>query len=198
MVEEKTTPDSSNILGDKIRMYRQLREMNQIQLADASGINVGTIRKYELGLRKPKPDQLAKIASALNLNVSVFLDISISTIGDVLSLLFAIDEACDMNLNCQVDENGKKTYNISFENIQLQQYLENWLEVKEKYELAKKEIEEDDIDEKIKQIDRIALNTAYREWQIATMASHVSSHEYVTKGFKGLENIKPGFADFIW
>lgn len=198
MVEEKTTPDSSNILGDKIRMYRQLREMNQIQLADASGINVGTIRKYELGLRKPKPDQLAKIASALNLNVSVFLDISISTIGDVLSLLFAIDEACDMNLNCQVDENGKKAYNISFENIQLQQYLENWLEVKEKYELAKKEIEEDDIDEKIKQIDRIALNTAYREWQIATMASHVSSHEYVTKGFKGLENIKPGFADFIW
>ena len=139
-----------------------------------------------------------KIASALNLNVSVFLDISISTIGDVLSLLFAIDESCDMNLNCQVDENGKKTYNISFENIQLQQYLENWLEVKEKYELAKKEIEEDDIDEKSKQIDRIALNTAYREWQIATMASHVSSHEYVTKGFKGLENIKPGFADFIW
>lgn len=198
MVEEKTTPDSSNILGDKIRMYRQLREMNQIQLAEASGINVGTIRKYELGLRKPKPDQLAKIASALNLNVSVFLDISISTIGDVLSLLFAIDESCDMNLNCQVDENGKKTYNISFENIQLQQYLENWLEVKEKYELAKKEIEEDDIDEKNKQIDRIALNTAYREWQIATMASHVSSHEYVTKGFKGLENIKPGFADFIW
>ena len=198
MVEEKTTPDSSNILGDKIRMYRQLREMNQIQLAEASGINVGTIRKYELGLRKPKPDQLAKIASALNLNVSVFLDISISTIGDVLSLLFAIDESCDMNLNCQVDENGKKTYNISFENIQLQQYLENWLEVKEKYELAKKEIEEDDIDEKSKQIDRIALNTAYREWQIATMASHVSSHEYVTKGFKGLENIKPGFADFIW
>ena len=112
MVEEKTTPDSSNILGDKIRMYRQLREMNQIQLADASGINVGTIRKYELGLRQPKPDQLAKIASALNLNVSVFLDISISTIGDVLSLLFAIDEACDMNLNCQVDENGKKAYKL--------------------------------------------------------------------------------------
>lgn len=198
MVEMKLNPDPANILGDKIRMYRQIREMNQIQLAEASGINVGTIRKYELGLRKPKPEQLAKIASALNLNVSVFLDININTIGDVLSLLFTIDENCDMNLNCQIDENGKKTYNINFENIQLQQYLENWFEVRKKYELGKKEIEEDDIEEKYKQLDRIALDAAYLEWKITTMASYVSSHEYVTKGFNGIEDIKPGFAQFIW
>ena len=198
MIEYKLVDDQTNILGDKIRMYRQMREMNQIQLAEASGINVGTIRKYELGLRKPKTEQLEKIAAALHLNVSVFLDININTIGDVLSLLFTIDNACDMNINCQEDENGNKSFNISFSNIQLQQYLENWLEVKEKYELAKKEIEEDDIDENFKQIDRLALDKAYLEWKIATMASYVSSHEYVTKGFKGLENIKPGFADFIW
>ena len=198
MVEMKLNPDPANILGDKIRMYRQIREMNQIQLAEASGINVGTIRKYELGLRKPKPEQLAKIASALNLNVSVFLDINITTIGDVLSLLFTIDENCDMNLNCQIDENGKKTYNINFENIQLQQYLENWFEVRKKYELGKKEIEEAEIEEKYKQLDRIALDAAYLEWKITTMASYVSSHEYVSKGFNGIEDIKPGFAQFIW
>ena len=127
MVEYKLVDDQTNILGDKIRMYRQMREMNQIQLAEASGINVGTIRKYELGLRKPKPEQLEKIAAALHLNVSVFLDINISTIGDVLSLLFAIDNACDMNLNCQEDENGNKSFNISFSNIQLQQYLEKMI-----------------------------------------------------------------------
>ena len=107
----KLNPDPANILGDKIRMYRQIREMNQIQLAEASGINVGTIRKYELG---------------------------------------------------------------------------------------KKEIEEDDIEEKYKQLDRIALDAAYLEWKITTMASYVSSHEYVTKGFNGIEDIKPGFAQFIW
>ena len=103
-----------------------------------------------------------------------------------------------MNLNCQIDENGKKTYNINFENIQLQQYLENWFEVRKKYELGKKEIEEDDIEEKYKQLDRIALDAAYLEWKITTMASYVSSHEYVTKGFNGIEDIKPGFAQFIW
>ena len=198
MIEYKLVDDQTNILGDKIKMYRQMRDMNQIQLAEASGINVGTIRKYELGLRKPKPEQLEKIAAALRLNVSVFLDININTIGDVLSLLFAIDNACDMNINCQEDENGNKSFNISFSNIQLQQYIENWFEVKKKYELAKEDIEDDDIGEEYKQVDRRSLEIAYLEWKITTMASYVSSHENVTKGNNGFEYLIPGFAPFIW
>lgn len=198
MVEFKLVDDQTNILGDKIRMYRQMRELNQIQLAEASGINVGTIRKYELGLRKPKPEQLEKIAAALHLNVSVFLDINISTIGDVLSLLFTLDNACDMNLNCQEDENGKKSYNISFSNIQMQQYLENWFEVKKQYESAKEEIEDDDIEENYKQIDRSSLEAAYLEWKIATMASYVSSHECVIKGSDSHKILNPEFVPFLW
>ena len=60
------------MIGKKIRAYREFRGYSQIQLAELSGINVGTIRKYELGIRNPKPDQLEKIATALRLNVSVF------------------------------------------------------------------------------------------------------------------------------
>ena len=48
------------MVGDKIRAYREFRGLNQIQLAELSGINVGTIRKYELGIRNPKPNQLEK------------------------------------------------------------------------------------------------------------------------------------------
>ena len=81
------------MVGDKIRAYREFRGLNQIQLAELSGINVGTIRKYELGIRNPKPNQLEKIAKALGLNVSVFLDFNFETIGDVLLLLFAIDDS---------------------------------------------------------------------------------------------------------
>ncbi len=75
------------MVGKKIRAFREFRGYSQIQLAELSGINVGTIRKYELGIRNPKPDQLEKIATALGLNVSVFLDFNIETVGDVLSLL---------------------------------------------------------------------------------------------------------------
>ena len=60
------------MVGKKIRAYREFRGYSQIQLAELSGINEGTIRKYELGIRNPKPDQLEKIATALRLNVSVF------------------------------------------------------------------------------------------------------------------------------
>ena len=60
------------MVDKKIRAYREFRGYNQIQLAELSGINVGTIRKYELGIRNPKTDQLEKIATALGLNVSVF------------------------------------------------------------------------------------------------------------------------------
>ena len=68
------------MVGKKIRAYREFRGLNQIQLAELSGINVGTIRKYELGLRNPKPEQLERIASALGLNVSIFLDFNIETV----------------------------------------------------------------------------------------------------------------------
>ena len=61
------------MVGKKIRAFREFRGYSQIQLAELSGINVGTIRKYELGIRNPKPDQLEKIATALGLNVIVFL-----------------------------------------------------------------------------------------------------------------------------
>ena len=67
------------MVGKKMRAYREFRGYSQIQLAELSGINVGTIRKYELGIRNPKPDQLEKIATALRLNVSVFLDFNIET-----------------------------------------------------------------------------------------------------------------------
>ena len=67
------------MVGKKIRAFREFRGYSQIQLAELSGINVGTIRKYELGIRNPKPDQLEKIATALGLNVSVFLDFTIET-----------------------------------------------------------------------------------------------------------------------
>ena len=59
--------------GKMIRTIRGLKHWSQVQLAEASQINVNTIRKYELGIRNPKPAQLEKIASALQVNLSLFL-----------------------------------------------------------------------------------------------------------------------------
>lgn len=109
------------MIGKKIRAYREFRGYSQIQLAELSGINVGTIRKYELGIRNPKPDQLEKIATALGLNVSVFLDFNIETVGDVLSLLFAIDDSVNLSLDDIVNQKIAMT----FDNSTMQDFLRN-------------------------------------------------------------------------
>ena len=129
------------MVGKKIRAYREFRGLNQIQLAELSGINVGTIRKYELGLRNPKPEQLERIASALGLNVSIFLDFNIETVGDVLSLLFAIDDSVDLSLSEPNPEDKSSTaIAFTFKNHTLQDFIKKWCQFKNVYEKEKKEI----------------------------------------------------------
>lgn len=58
--------------GEKIRYYRNLRGMSQETLGELSGIHYATIKKYELGIRNPKPEQLLKISNALGISINVF------------------------------------------------------------------------------------------------------------------------------
>lgn len=171
------------MIGKKIRAYREFRGMNQIQLAELSGINVGTIRKYELGIRNPKPDQLEKIASALGLNVSVFLDFNIDTVSDVLSLLYAIDDAVDLSLTTQ-NTDTTDSVSFSFKNKTLQQALLNWCEFKNVYEKDKAEILSIE-DPEQRQLELDKLNTIHEEWKLRSMGTTVGCHVVVRKGTEG-------------
>ena len=44
-------------VSEKIRYYRELRGLTQQQLADFSGIPLGTLKKYETGNRNPKQER---------------------------------------------------------------------------------------------------------------------------------------------
>lgn len=174
------------MVGEKIRAYREFRGLNQIQLADLSGINVGTIRKYELGLRNPKPDQLEKIASALGLNVSVFLDFNIETVGDVLSLLFAIDDSVDLSL-ANVTSGGEPsdTIGFTFKNPTLQNFIKKWCEFKNVYEKEKAEILTiEDIEIKTAKLEE--LEKTHEEWKLRAMGTSIGCHNVVKKGTDGI------------
>ena len=56
------------ITGEKIKYFRNMRGISQETLGQLSGINSATIKKYEYGIRNPKPDQLLKIANENNVN----------------------------------------------------------------------------------------------------------------------------------
>ena len=49
-----------------VKLIRTFRGLTQKELGDLAGIHEVAIRKYELGKNLPKPEQLRKIADALN------------------------------------------------------------------------------------------------------------------------------------
>lgn len=91
-------------VGEKIKTFRNIRGISQNMLGQLAGIDGTTIRKYELGSRNPKPDQLLKIAGALGVSINVFTDFDIETASDVLTLLFKMDEQIDMEIDGDKDE----------------------------------------------------------------------------------------------
>ena len=165
------------MVGKKIRAYREFRGYSQIQLAELSDINVGTIRKYELGIRNPKPDQLEKIATALGLNVSVFLDFNIETVGDVLSILFAIDDSVNLSLAETSDQNIAMT----FDNPTMQDFFKKWCQFKNVYEKEKAEILAiEDEDKRQEELDK--LNATQEEWKLRAMGTTIGFHTVIKKG----------------
>ena len=153
------------MVGKKIRAYREFRRFSQIQLAELSGINVGTIRKYELGIRNPKPEQLEKIAAALGLNVSVFLDFNIETVGDVLSLSETEDQKIILN----------------FDNPMMHYLLKKWFLFKNVYEKEKAEILAIK-DESKRQEELNKLEATQEEWKLRAMGTTIGCHTVIKKG----------------
>lgn len=74
-------------IAEQIRYFRRLRGLSQEQLAERVEINVNTIRKYETGRRKPKIEQLKKIAGGLEISVIEFLDIEIENEADLIAVM---------------------------------------------------------------------------------------------------------------
>ena len=168
------------MIGKKIRAFREFRGYSQIQLAELSGINVGTIRKYELGIRNPKPDQLEKIATALGLNVSVFLDFNIETVGDVLSLLFSIDDSVNLSLAEMPDQK----ISLTFDNPTMQDFFRKWCQFKNVYEKEKAEIIAIE-DEDKRQVELDKLDATQDEWKLRAMGTTIGCHTIVKKGTEG-------------
>ena len=56
-----------------IRDYRLAKNMTQQQLADAIGVNVGTISKYETGVHNPSKKKLEKLCKALDVSIDTLM-----------------------------------------------------------------------------------------------------------------------------
>lgn len=127
--------EDANVIAQKIRKYRKEQNMSQDELAEKSGINVSTIKKYETGYRNPKPDQLLKISAALGVSINEFMDFEISTISDVMSLLMKLDEQTNMQITGKKDKDGNYipgSISITFTDNKINDALATYLSYKDK------------------------------------------------------------------
>jgi transcriptional regulator with XRE-family HTH domain len=60
--------------GERLKAHRETAGLSQPQLAERSGVPVGTIRDYEQGRRAPLLETAAKLARALKQPLEDFLD----------------------------------------------------------------------------------------------------------------------------
>jgi transcriptional regulator with XRE-family HTH domain len=59
--------------GEKLKELRTQTGLTQVQLAELSGVPLGTIRDYEQGKRDPLLRTALKLAQALNQSLDVFV-----------------------------------------------------------------------------------------------------------------------------
>ena len=60
-------------LGKNIQKYRKLNKITQEKLAEIIDLEINSISSIERGKYFPSPDNLVKIANALNVSISEFL-----------------------------------------------------------------------------------------------------------------------------
>ena len=124
-------------LGEKIKKYRELRELTQRELGQKVGFSSGTedsrIRKYEKNMMAPKTDIRRKIAEALDIDMSALNDIDIQTEKDAIRALFYLEEKYGMDIK-KTDRDISLTFDIDNTDIwKLIEYLEEWATKKEEY-----------------------------------------------------------------
>ena len=119
-------------LGEKIKFHRGLKGLTQKQLGDMTGIHEVSIRKYEANKIAPKRDQLEKISDCLGVPLNEFFELKIVTDSDILPLLFAIDDAFEI----EITSDDSKTFKMEFKEPLLNHFLRDWQSIKQLYEIG--------------------------------------------------------------
>jgi transcriptional regulator with XRE-family HTH domain len=69
MKRTRQPTDWEKIMGETLKGLREGRGLTQVQLAERSGVPLGSLRNYEQGHRTPLLDQAARLAKALGCSI---------------------------------------------------------------------------------------------------------------------------------
>lgn len=120
-------------IGERIRAARKKAGFTQKQLGELAKIAEPTIRKYELGKLNPKIETIQKIANALDVPVTEFLEIDLGAIQTLKDNVQELSKLREFVPKGTEPDNLKEFesfamalgYHIRFDNSQKQLYLVN-------------------------------------------------------------------------
>ena len=77
------------MLGEKIKLYRENKNMTQVEIAESLGVKPATVSKYESGTLEPNIESLKKLAELFEVSIDELLkednfDVSQINILDIL------------------------------------------------------------------------------------------------------------------
>ncbi len=98
-------------ISDRIKILRKELKLNQKEFSHAIGIRQSTLSSYETGTITPSSDVLLEIAKKFNVSMDWLFGLSdnkikISTISDIINILFQINESNELHF--EFDVNNKK------------------------------------------------------------------------------------------
>ena len=110
----------AKIVGKRIRMLRQGLSLNQRIFSEKIGVNQSTLSAYENGNVLPSVDVLVSIAETFDVSMDWLCDISnsrfsISSVGDLGKLLFALDDFS--NIRFELDITDKLPNDLESEDV---------------------------------------------------------------------------------
>lgn len=151
---EETAADR---IGARIRNIRNAKGMSQGELGEKIGLNADRVQKYENGARKPKPDMLKRIASALEVSTLALTDpVTTNYIGAMFAM-FELENTFNMKIGKTPDDQPPGLcISVDFKD-EIYKYMEEWYKA---YTQMQSELEIASSDEERKEI-----TDSYHNWE---------------------------------
>ena len=106
------------IQSDRLKAAMKLRKIKQIRLAEATGVNHGTISNYMRGVYAPRGENLTKIADALGVSEAWLAGFDVPMTPEASGSLSASDGERDF-LNSRDDWSFFRSEELSLEEMNL-------------------------------------------------------------------------------
>ena len=105
------------MLGEKIKSYREKRNMTQVEIAEALEVKPATISKYESGMLEPNIESLKKLAKLFDISIDELLKEDNFDISKI-NILEVLREQKDMKLKGNLYHNTQITFAYNTNHIE--------------------------------------------------------------------------------